>query len=75
MTAYIIGRRVGVAQPASDRLSRNIGPTSSLRAENSVNIVALRILGWGAATFGAASVLGWVATRKSSVRGPEDDAS
>ena len=54
MTAYIIGRRVGVAQPASDRLSRNIGPTSSLRAENSVNIVALRILGWGAATFGAA---------------------
>ena len=47
MTPYIIGRRVGVAQPASDPLSRNIGPTSSLRAENSGNVGALRILGWG----------------------------
>lgn len=75
MTPYIIGRRVGVAQPASDPLSRNIGPTSSLRAENSGNVGALRILGWGAATFGAVAVLGWVATRKSSARGPEDDAS
>jgi hypothetical protein len=69
---YMIGRRTTVKTPV---VSRQHGrDTSNLRAEDS-GTTALRTLGWSVATFGAGAVLGWVATRKSSARGPEDDAS
>ncbi len=68
---YMIGRRTTVKTPVISQYGRN---TSNLRAEDS-GTTALRTLGWSVATFGAGAVLGWVATRKSSARGPEDDAS
>ncbi|MCR1347356.1 hypothetical protein NRY68_16525 [Acidithiobacillus ferrooxidans] len=78
---YIIGRRTTVKTPVTGQPGcrmqgcRQHGrDTSNLRAEDS-GTTALRTLGWSVATFGAGAVLGWVATRKSSARGPEDDAS
>jgi hypothetical protein len=69
---YMIGRRTTVKTPVTSQHGRDT--TSNLRAEDS-GTTALRTLGWSVATFGAGAVLGWVATRKSSARGPEDDAS
>lgn len=73
---YMIGRRTTVKTPVTGQPGcRQHGrDTSNLRAEDS-GTTALRTLGWSVATFGAGAILGWVATRKSSARGPEDDAS
>lgn len=62
---YLIGRRARLIPPVSNQHGcRQHGlDTSNLRAEDRGG-TALLTLGWGAATFGAGAVLGWMLSSK-----------
>ena len=66
MTPYLVGRR-SPQKPVTDMGSpEKIPPAASLCAEDVGNMGVVRVLGWGAATFGAGAILGWMAKRVGS---------